>query len=198
MANNHYDEKRTEIDFEINKYTLKCLRTMLFVILLVWMLNILHIFIVNMELMSKGFMVATGILIFTQIFGKLVDLRKEWVKYLLIVLTIATITVLGVTLTYHTLLLSVFPILIATQYTDKKVLTCTFLLIIVSTYIIVMGGYFWGLCDANMLLLTTEPTRFYQDVVGKSISIESINTNPWYTLPLYFACSDNSGYSKYI
>lgn len=186
MANNHYDEKRTEIDFEINKYTLKCLRTMLFVILLVWMLNILHIFIVNMELMSKGFMVATGILIFTQIFGKLVDLRKEWVKYLLIVLTIATITVLGVTLTYHTLLLSVFPILIATQYTDKKVLTCTFLLIIVSTYIIVMGGYFWGLCDANMLLLTTEPTRFYQDVVGKSISIESINTNPWYTLPLYF------------
>ena len=107
-------------------------------------------------------------------------------KYILIALTICCITVLGVTLTYHTLLLSVVPLLIATQYADNKTLAYTFLLTVISTFIIVMGGYFWGLCDANMLLLTTDPTKAYQDIAGKSISFESINMNPWYTLPMYY------------
>ena len=186
MNHNLYEKDKIEMDFQINKYTLKCLRTMLFVILGIWLLNILHIFVVNQELMSTGIAITSCILICILIFGKIVDLRKKWVKYILIALTICCITVLGVTLTYHTLLLSVVPLLIATQYTDRKTLIYTFILTVISTFIIVMGGYFWGLCDANMLLLTTEPTKYYLDIVGESISFESINTNPWYTLPLYY------------
>lgn len=188
LVENLYDEnKRTEMDFRINKYTLKCLRTMLIVILLIWLMNFLHIFIVNMEIMSRGVAITSGIFITTLIFGKLVDLHKAWVKYILVAFTICAITVLGVTLTYHTLLLSVLPLLIATQYADKKILVYSYLLTLISTFVIVMGGYFWGLCDANMLLLTVDPISFYQDLAGKSVSFESINANPWYTLPMYFA-----------
>ena len=180
------ESKRMEMDFRINKYTLKCLKTMMYAVFGIWLLNVLNIFIVNMELMSRCFVITTSILIATLIFGRLVDLHKKWVKYVLIALSICCITVLGVMLTYHTLLLSVIPLLIATQYADKKTLAYTFILTVISTFVIVMGGYFWGLCDANMLFLTTETTQYYQNIARERISMENINTNPWYTLPMYY------------
>ena len=186
MAYNLYDDSRAESDFQINKYTLKCLKIMLFAIVFLWLMNILQIFIVNMKLMSMACFIVAGILILTLIYGRIVDLRKKWVKYILITLTTVAIVVLGVILTYHTLLLSVIPLLIATQYTDKKVLVYTFVLTLIGNFVIVMGGYFWGLCDANMLFLTIEPTSFYMDESGKNLNFDGINTNPWYTLSLYF------------
>lgn len=186
MAYNLYDDSRAESDFQINKYTLKCLKIMLFAIVFLWLMNILQIFIVNMKLMSMACFIVAGILIFTLIYGRIVDLRKKWVKYILITLTTLAIVVLGVILTYHTLLLSVIPLLIATQYTDKKVLAYTFVLTLIGNFVIVMGGYFWGLCDANMLFLTIEPTSFYMDESGNNLNFDGINTNPWYTLLLYF------------
>lgn len=186
MAYNLFDDSRAERDFYINKYTLKCLRIMLFVITVLWLMNLLHIFIVNQKLMSTAYFIVAGILLFSLILGRIVDLRKKWVKYILITLTTSAVIVLGVTLTYHTLLLSVIPLLIATQYTERKVLVYTFGLTLIGNFVIVMGGYFWGLCDANMLLLTTNPTSFYMDRLGKDITFEDINTNPWYTLPMYY------------
>lgn len=187
MTENIQDKNvRNEIDFQINKYTLKCLKTMLIAVLIMWLLNFLHIFIVNMKLMTKGIGIAAGILVVAIMVGKVIDLHKAWVKYVLIAFTILASTVLGVTLTYHTLLLSIIPLLIATQYTQKKILAYTYVLTTISTFVIVMGGYFWGLCDANMLLLTTETTSFYRNMVGTGVSFQNINTNPWYTLPLYF------------
>ena len=109
MAYNLYDDSRAESDFQINKYTLKCLKIMLFAIVFLWLMNILQIFIVNMKLMSMACFIVAAILIFTLIYGRIVDLRKKWVKYILITLTTVAIVVLGVILTYHTLLLSVIP-----------------------------------------------------------------------------------------
>lgn len=186
MKYNSQDESRNEMDYQINKYTLKCLKIMLIVLTILWIMNILNIFIVDIKLMSMAYFIVVAILIITLLCGKLVDLRKKWVKYILITLTTSAIVVLGVTLTYHTLLLTVIPLLIATQYTDKKVLVYTFLLTLIGNFVIVMGGYYWGLCDANMLFLTVKPTSYYMDTASKSLTFESINTNPWYTLSLYY------------
>lgn len=186
MARNLQDRERREMDYKINRYTLKCLKIMLFTITALWIMNTLRIFIVNQRLMTVAFLSVVISLIITFIVGSAVDLHKPWVKYLLITVTSLTIMVLGVTLTYHTLLLSVVPLLIATQYSDRKVIVYTFILTLVGNFVVVMGGYFWGLCDANMLLLTTDPVSSYTKGMGESITFESINTNPWYTLQLYY------------
>lgn len=186
MTYNLDDNSRAETDYRINKYTIKCLRIMLFAITVLWVMNILNVFIVNMKLMSTAFFIVAGTLIFTLVCGRIVNLRKKWVKYILITLTIFSIVVLGITLTYHTLLLSVIPLLIATQYTDKRVLVYTFVLTLISNFLIVFGGYYWGLCDANMLFLTTNPTSYYMDMWGNNLTFENVNTNPWYTLSMYF------------
>lgn len=187
MTKDIFDEnKRTEIDYQINLYTIKCLKIMFLSIILMWLLNFFHIFIVNMELVSKGFVVSCGILIVVLIVAGKADLHHVWVKYFLITSSVTAITVLGITLTYHTLLLSMVPLLIATQYANKLTTMYTYVLTLISTFLIVMCGYYWGLCDANMLLLTTEPASSYVSMFDKGIYLGEINSNPWYTLIMYF------------
>lgn len=51
---------------------------------------------------------------------------------------------------------------------------------------IVLGGYYLGVCDANMLLLTASKVTKYVDFETQTLLFSTINTNPLVTLPLYF------------
>lgn len=187
MSKNTYSEyEQSRIDYRVNKYTLKCLAVTFIGMIAIWLANVAHIFIVNMELLSEGIFCGCVIVFITFLFGKCVDLHKPWVKYILVFNTIVAITILGVTLTYHTVLISVFPLLIAAQYSDKKMIIYTYILSIVSVFVIVTGGYFFGLCDANMLTLTTEPTAYYRNHATGELRIQISNSNPWYTLIVYY------------
>ena len=139
-----------------------------------------------MKLVSQGFGVSCGILLVVLFIASKINLHHVWVKYFLITSTILGITVLGITLTYHTLLLSIIPLLLATQYADKWTTIYTYVLTLISTFLIVICGYFWGLCDANMLLLTTEPASAYVKMFDNGVYLGEINSNPWYTLIMYF------------
>lgn len=178
--------RRSDIDFKVNKYTLRCLAFTLVSMGVIWIANICDIFIVNNELLSTGFTYATTIIVFTLILGRAVDLHKPWVKYVLLFTTTLAITVVGATLSYHAVLLIVLPVLLAAQYTSRKVLAYTYILSILGIFASVMGGYFQGLCDANMLLLTVEKTEYYINQFSGMVEIPINNTNPWYTLPLYY------------
>lgn len=180
------ESSMSEIEYKINEYTLTCFKVMLAVLFGIWIFNRLNIFIVNQDLMTRGFLTVFVIIFITLIIGKLIDLHKPIVKYILLFNVVLSITLLGMTITYHTVILSVIPLVLAIQYADNKVTFYTYALSIVSIFAIVMGGYFYGLCDANMLAFTTEPTAYYYDDVTNTINFQFNNTNPWYTLPLYF------------
>ena len=187
MTKDNFEEnKRTEIDYRINLYTIRCLKIMLISVVIMWLLNYFHIFIVNMKLVSQGCGVSCGILLVVLFIASKTDLHHVWVKYFLITSAILGITVLGITLTYHTLLLSIIPLLLATQYADKWTTIYTYVLTLISTFLIVICGYFWGLCDANMLLLTTEPASSYVKLFDNGVYLGETNSNPWYTLIMYF------------
>lgn len=186
MKNAYQEYNQSEIDYRVNKYTLRCLTITVIGMILVWIANVLNIFIVNMELLSRGIFLGASVTLITVGIGKHVDLHKSWVKYFLVFGTMVAVTIVGITLTYHTVLFSVFPLLLATQYMDKKMIVYTYLLSVASIFAIVLGGYFWGLCDANMLILTTERTDFYRNQAAGTIQFEAGNTNPWYTLTMYY------------
>ena len=80
MTKDIFDEnKRTGIDYQINIYTIKCLKIMFLSIILMWFLNVVHIFIVSMELVTCGFLVSCGVLVLIIITSWIVDLLKSWV-----------------------------------------------------------------------------------------------------------------------
>ena len=171
-------------EYIANNYVMKCFFiTMLFYVVS-FVLNILEIFVVNKEVMAKGFF--PSLLIYSVIYlvTKNISLSNAKVKYFIITGVMVVYTIMGVTITYHVVLASLLPLLYGTLYSSKNIMRYIYVLTVISTFIIVYGGYYWGLCDANMVLLTTETMRDY--VANGQFSLTAVNANPSYTLLLFF------------
>jgi diguanylate cyclase (GGDEF)-like protein len=77
------------------------------------------------------------------------------------------------------------PLISASMYTSKKVTVYTYILMVFSTIFTVFVGYYWGICDANMVLLTGKPMADYLSVNNEFIHTEVNNEVVW-TLSLFF------------
>ena len=168
-----------------NRYTVKCLIITYFIMAFAWLMNILNIFIVENSLMNYGFFLMSILMLILIAICKIFGYRRSGIKYVIIVFAVLMTAVVGVVLTYHMIIASVLPLIYAIQYSSKKMLYITYALNVVGIYAMVMGGYFYGLCDANMALLTTGPLSNYVDAWGNG-NFGPINDNPWLTLPLYY------------
>ncbi|MCR4610502.1 MAG: GGDEF domain-containing protein [Lachnospiraceae bacterium] len=183
-------EVTESIDYEsleekANRFTVKCLIVTYFIMVFVWIMNLLEIFIVDKDLMNYGFLLMSVLMLALIAICRLVGYRKPAIKYVIIVFAIAMTAVLGVVLTYHIIIASVLPLIYAIQYSSKKMLFITYGLNAIGIFAMVMIGYYYGLCDANMALLTTKPLKEYVDAWGMG-NFGPINDNPWVTLPLYY------------
>ena len=167
-----------------NKYVMKCFRVTMICYVISFILNILEIFVVNKIVMANGFVPSLVIYIIIYIMSRKVSLSDERVKYYIITSIIVVYTIIGVTITYHVVLLSLLPFLFGTLYSSKRLMRYIYVLTVVSTCVIVYGGYYWGLCDANMVLLTSD--RMIDYVADNHFLLTTVNSNPGYTLLLFF------------
>ncbi len=171
-------------EYMANTYVLKCFGVTMALYTLVFVLNLLNIFIVDKKLMLQGYIPSLMIYIIISLIAKKISLSNKRIKYLILFTVITVITIIGVSLTYHAVLLSLLPFVYATLYSSKKVMRYVYALVVVSTIIIVYGGYFWGLSDANMVLLTTGRLTGY--VADGHYTLTEVNPNPWVSLGLFF------------
>ena len=81
-------------------------------------------------------------------------------------------------------LVTLIPLLYATLYSSKRAMQYIYVLTVISTFITVYGGYYFGLCDANMALLTKGGLDSY--IVDGVFTLNTVNSNPFYTLTLFF------------
>lgn len=167
-----------------NKYVMKCFFVTMVCYVVSFVLNILEIFVVNKVVMANGFFPSLIIYLIIYIMTRRVSLSDERVKYFIISGIIVVYTIIGVTITYHVVLLSLLPFLYGTLYSSKNIMRYIYVLTVISTCVIVYGGYYWGLCDANMVLLTTE--RMTEYVANNQFLLTAVNSNPGYTLLLFF------------
>lgn len=168
-----------------NAYVLNCSIIMCIIMCSTLILNMLDIFIVEDKLM---YIAVSGGAISTLIIAIIVKYfnNSPMTKYVLITLMVTYVTIIGIALTYHTLLVCTVPVLCSTQYKNKRFVYYTYIISVIGMFLIVMLGYFYGLCDANMLMLTSSTIENYIDSSTNTLTIDTINTNPWMTLPLYF------------
>ncbi len=189
------DLDKTEVDYDIdyasleakaNRFTVICLIITYFIMGLMWILNLLGIFIVQKSLMNYGFFLLSVVMLILVAVCNLVGYDKPWLKYVILTFAVLMTTVLSIALTYHMIIASVLPLIYAIQYSDKKLLFYTYALSVIGIFASVMGGYYLGLCDANMVLLTTSTLDEYVDAAGIA-HFGPVNDNPWVTLPLFYA-----------
>ena len=171
-------------EYIANKYVLKCFSVTMVIYSIAFLLNVLNIFVVDQKIMRTGYIPALVIYLILIIGIKGRDLSSEKFKYILLFIVVVVHTVMCVTLTYHVVLVTLIPLLYATLYSSKRVIPYLYILTVLSTVVIVYGGYYLGLCDANMVLLTRGTLESY--VADGIFSLVQINDSPLYTLGLYF------------
>ncbi len=171
-------------EYIANKYVMKCFFITMLFFIVSFVLNILNIFVVNQQVMESGFYPSLIIYFIIYLVTKKVSLSDERVKYFILFGVMVVYTIMGVTITYHVVLTSLLPLLYATLYSNKRVMHYVYVMTVLSTIVIVYGGYYWGLCDANMTLLTTGRLSDY--VSNGQFMLTAVNPNPMFTLFLFF------------
>jgi len=185
MGNIIREVKIDKIEREANLYTLNCMRTMMFITGIAFVLNVLDIFIIEDYLMWTTMASAVVCWFASFLVVKFYNDRPA-TKYILFFFMVVFITVVGVMVTYHTILIMAMPVLCAVQYKNNKVIYYTYALSVAAIFIGVMGGYYYGLCDANMLALTNTVKDKYIDPETGLLLFREPNPNPWASLPLYY------------
>jgi len=175
---------KCEGDSAPNDYAIRCMRYVILVLIIFLILQFLHIWIVAESIAMIGCLGAMAILLVAQVFGLFTDHTKPWLKYVFVLLNVMAVTVTGIYLTYHAVLTLVVPLLIAAQYSEKKVLGFAYILSLISIFCIVIFGYQYGLCDANMVILTVSKSSYY----GKYLySVINPFSEQWTSIILFFA-----------
>ena len=169
-----------------NRFTLKCQVIMTIIVAMSVVLNILDIFIIQDKLMYYSLI---GGIICTLISAMVVKFMADRpsTKYILLIIMVAFVTIIGSFLTYHIVLVSVIPILCSAQYKNNKLINFSYIISVISIFAIVMAGYYFGICDANMLVLTNQVKDNHIDPITGEFVLTTVNSNPWGTLPLYYA-----------
>jgi len=167
-----------------NKFILKSFWVVMLIYIAVFALNMLDIFIIDKTLMLKAFIPTLIIYTIVSIAAKHISLSNEKTKYFILSGIIVVFTITGVFLSYHAILITLLPFLYATLYSSKRVMRYVYFTTVISTIVIVYCGYFFGLCDANMVFLTTGTYQFH--FIEHQIADAAINENPMYTLFLFF------------
>ena len=168
-----------------NQYALKSVTSAIVIITIIWILNALNIFMVDTTTTTRCFLACTIVYIIGMMVCKLNDMSKPWIKYFILLWVVVIITLVTTFLTYHAVLACLLPIVYTSMYSSKKMMGYTYILTVCSIIISVFGGYYLGICDANMVLLTGKPLSVYTQSDG-SFALTQINDRTWWTLALFF------------
>ena len=148
------------------------------------LLNLLHIFIVDQRIFATGYLVACGITVvyLLLLFGLGLD---HWMtKYISITALGLLVLSASTALTYHMIIAVMLPILVASMYASKYVSFYSVFMTVVSITISTYVGYYFGVCDANMVLLTTTSLKNLSR--DGHFLLNQVNQNPVMTLGLYY------------
>ena len=171
-------------ELKANRFSCMFLAVMCAISLLVWLANELGIFVVNRIFMRIGIILGCICLLIPLVLYRTYG-KNKWFKYLLIVCVSLMAISIQTFLTFHGVMLCVFPFLLAAQYSEVRVLKLAYGINLLGILLSVILGYYIGCCDGNMIYATTFGITLEMDSVATRASI--MNTDYMIQLLLYFA-----------
>ena len=178
--NTYYEQK----DKMQNIFSIRCIIIIFLLYSFTLFLNLIGVFIVDTRIFVTSYVEMSAVLLIYLALLVYIGLEKPVTKYLNITVIAVMVTVAGSALTYHTVIVVVIPIIFSSMYADKKLASYAFVITILSIIIITYVGYYYGICDANMALLTTKTlAEVSKDGV---FLLNEVNKNPLVTLALYY------------
>lgn len=174
-----------EDELKANRFSTLFLSVMCGICLLVWAANEVGIFVVNRFYMRLGIILGCICLIIPMILFYKTKGNNKWFKYVLIICVSLMSISIQTFLTFHGVMLCVFPILLAAQYTDIRIFRIAFRVNLFGVLLAVLLGYYVGCWDGNMIYATTYGISLEKDSFASRAAI--MNADYMTQLLLYFA-----------
>jgi len=122
----------TENEKQANGIVAKVMATTFLIFTVVYILNLCDVFVVPQEIMNTSYVCSAFLLLLPLFINNVFKVEKTWVKYINVFSAALFVMLLSVTLTYHIVVIYVYPIAIASLYFSKK-------LNVVATILTVVG-----------------------------------------------------------
>ena len=116
---------------EANLIVAKVMRVTFIIFTLIYIMNVLGIFIVDKFIMTVAYVGGSVIVLLPTLIVNILKKEGSFIKYINIVCAAVFVTLLSITLTFHVVAIYVYPIAIASLYFSKKLnITSTILTVI--------------------------------------------------------------------
>lgn len=182
---NEIERLQYQDELKANKFSCMFLTIMNVICLLVWGANEIGLFVVNKIFMRVGIIFGCICLVIPLILYLMKKGQRKWFKYVVIICVSFMAIAIQTFLTFHGVMLCVFPILLAAQYSRERVFKLAFVINLIGILASVVMGYYVGCWDGNMIYATTYGISLAKDSVEVRASI--MNGNYMMQLLAYFA-----------
>ncbi len=181
-----YEQELDTQEINANKRILNGFVWFLAAIALVWVLTITGFFNVDKNMVTAAFLLS--FILFLPAFYLMYrgNLSKDWIKYGLLTLLCILCGVIISILSYHATLLYVFPLLYAVQYREKRLIWFTYFINLVTITIGSLLGFFYGICDLNLLLQSQHTRSYYLNIIAKESLHIPFNEHPVYVILIFY------------
>ena len=169
-----------------NVHVLKGFGWLIIATFILWFFVLLDVFSINKVLTSyacvgSSFMLATAVVLCKD----KADLSNPKLKYVLLAVVTVVAGLICTFLTYHAVLAYILPLVFAIQYRRSKVLWYTFVIsifmLITSCYL----GFYYGLCDLNILIKSGLNYSSYAAMVQDGSISLALNPNLDFIIGMY-------------
>lgn len=109
-----------ENEIQANRVVAKVMRTTFFIFTIIYLLNVIGIFVIDHMDMTISYIGSGILLLLPTLFTNLLKLEKRYIKYINVASAALFVTLISITLTYHVVVIYVYPIAIASLYFSKN------------------------------------------------------------------------------
>ena len=110
-----------ENEVHANKVVAKVMATTFLIFTLIYLLNVFNIFEIDDVIMNISYVVSSCLLLLPTLLTHILKINNKYVKYVNVISAALFVTLISVTLTYHVVVIYVYPIAIASLYFSKRV-----------------------------------------------------------------------------
>lgn len=140
--------QRNEAD--ANLIVAKVMRITFYLFSFVFLLNILNIFIIDQSDMNLAFSASSIVLLMPTALNKFISEKDSGLKYLYVFFALMFVFVIAITITYHAVVVFIYPVLVASIYVNSRLTRVSAILSVLITSAAQVFGFFQSsLPDAN-------------------------------------------------
>ena len=110
---------------EVNKLTAKCLLITTLFLVSLWLFSITDFYHYDIYIMTIVLVSCILLLLIPSVLVNVLKFETQWIKYYVIICALAAVFLISTFLSFNYCILTVFAILIATMYCDKKLINIT-------------------------------------------------------------------------